>query len=241
MLPLKKAKPPAAAAAGNHDPATMKTTCSIILVEDHEIYRESIREALEDSGRYVCKGSFSSLEETFAATEQNPGTEVDLVLLDLGLPGMGGIEGIGRLRRCWPDARILVLTAFTNREKVFAALQAGASGYLVKTSSASRILQMLDDLQNGGTPLDPQIAGMILETFRKPAPSADESNRLSDQEAKVLQMLANGRTRPEVAAALEVSYSTVDQYLRRIFTKLHVHSLTAAVRIAMQKGLIDFF
>ncbi len=210
----------------------------IAMVEDHDIYRETICEALENSGRYRCSGKYTNLEAILKQGAQPNRPEYDQILLDLGLPGMGGIEGIGRLRELWPNARVIVLTAFTDREKVFSALQAGASGYLIKTGSSARLLNMLKEIDSGGTPIDPQIAGMILNSFKK-TKTVKEEDQLSEQEINVLRLIADGETKKSVASELNLSFHTVDQYLRRIFNKLHVHSLPAAVRITIQRGDID--
>jgi DNA-binding NarL/FixJ family response regulator len=212
-------------------------TQNIILIEDHIVYRQTIRQTLDATSDYQCVGEFSNLEDAFEAIDGGLGAA--LILLDLGLPSMGGIEGIGLLREKLPKARVIILTAFTDRAKVFAALEAGAHGYIVKTGSPTRLLQTLNEVIGGGTPLDPQIAGMVLDTFQKLRPIAEEET-LAPRERKVLQLVARGLTKQQVGDELGISPHSVSGYLRRAFDKLHVHSLPAAVSAAIRRGLLDF-
>lgn len=206
---------------------------TFILIEDHSLFRTSVAETLEDSGRYQCLGSYSTMEE--ALEEIDGGLAPDLVLLDLGLPGMSGLDGIGIIREKLASTRIFVLTAFHDREKVFSALKFGAHGYLIKTGGALKVLRTLDEVAEGGVPLDPQIAGMVLENFRAQVPPAKEVE-LSDREADVLLRIAEGMTKVQTADDMGLSVHTVDQYLRRAFEKLHVRSLPAAVAAAIRAG-----
>lgn len=213
------------------------TTSTILLIEDHTVYRQTIRKTLEASGEYRCVGEFSDLEGALEAAEA--GLKADIVLLDVGLPAMNGIDGIAPLREHMPDARVIILTAFADREKVFKAIEAGAHGYLLKSGTPARLLETLNEVISGGTPLDPQIAGMVLETFRKLQPIADEQ-ALAPREKQILELVAQGFTKQEVAGHLEISPHSVSGYLRRAFDKLHVHSLPAAVSAAIRRGLLDF-
>jgi DNA-binding NarL/FixJ family response regulator len=213
------------------------STQKVILIEDHTVYRQTIRQTLDATGDYRCVGEFSNLEDAFEAIDAGLGA--GLVLLDLGLPSMGGIEGIGLLRVKLPEARVIILTAFTDRAKVFAALEAGAHGYIVKAGSPARLLQTLNEVIGGGTPLDPQIAGMVLDTFQKLRPITEEET-LAPREREVLQLIARGLTKHQVGDELGISPHSVSGYLRRAFDKLHVHSLPAAVSAAIRRGLLDF-
>ena len=208
----------------------------IVLVEDHADFRESVSMVLEQRGRYECVGEFSNMED--AIEEFRDGLETDLVLSDLGLPGMSGIDGIRQIREILPAVQVLVLTAFTDKAKVFAALEAGAHGYLVKAGSATRLIATLEEVLAGGTPLDPKIAGMILQTFRQISP-VTEGEALSDREREVLQLSAKGLTRQEVADSLGISQHTVTDYIKRSFDKLHVRNLPAAVSEAIRRGFLD--
>lgn len=208
----------------------------LILIEDHADFRESVTMVLTERGGYDCVGGFSTMEDAIEAIRG--GLAADLVLSDLGLPGMSGIAGIRKIRELLPEARVLVLTAFTDKAKVFAALESGAHGYLVKAGSAIRLLETLDEVLAGGTPLDPKIAGMILQTFRQLSPISDAES-LSTRECEVLQLSAKGLTRKEIADELKLSEHSVTEYIKRSFDKLHVRSLPAAVSEAIRRGLLD--
>jgi len=208
----------------------------IVLIEDHADFRESVSMVLEQRGNYECVAEFSNMED--ALEEFRGGLETDLVLSDLGLPGMSGIDGIRQIREILPLVQVLVLTAFTDKAKVFAALEAGAHGYLVKAGSATRLIATLEEVLAGGTPLDPKIAGMILQTFRQISPVTD-GEALSERETEVLQLSAKGLTRQEVADALGISQYTVTDYIKRSFDKLHVRNLPAAVSEAIRRGYLD--
>ncbi len=208
----------------------------LVLIEDHADFRESVAMVLEERAHYQCVGSFSTMEDALEALRG--GLETDLVLSDLGLPGMSGIVGIRKIREMLPNARVLVLTAFTDKAKVFSALEAGAHGYLVKAGSASRLLETLEEVLAGGTPLDPKIAGMILQTFRQLSP-IPEAESLSARECEALQLSAKGLTRKEIAEELKLSEHSVTEYIKRSFDKLHVRSLPAAVSEAIRRGFLD--
>jgi len=219
-----------------HASSTPEKPIRLILIEDHADFRESVSMVLEKRGGYHCVGGFSTMEDALEAIQG--GLVADLVLSDLGLPGMSGIEGIRQVRALLPEARVLVLTAFTDKTKVFAALEAGAHGYLVKAGSALRLMETLEEVLAGGTPLDPKIAGMILQTFRKLSP-IPEAESLSGRECEVLQLAAKGLTRQEIADRLTLSQHSVTEYIKRSFDKLHVRNLPAAVSEAIRRGFLD--
>jgi DNA-binding NarL/FixJ family response regulator len=219
-----------------YSPPQREQPIRLILIEDHADFRESVTMVLEKRGGYHCVGGFSTMEDALEALRG--GLVADLVLSDLGLPGMSGIEGIRILRTLLPEARVLVLTAFTDKAKVFAALEAGAHGYLVKAGSAVRLMETLEEVLAGGTPLDPKIAGMILQTFRQLSPIHDAES-LSGRECEVLQFAAKGLTRQEIADEMNLSPHSVTEYIKRSFDKLHVRNLPAAVSVAIRRGLLD--
>lgn len=216
--------------------AKPRTPVRLVLIEDHADFRESVAMVLEQRGGYQCVGEFSTMEDALEAL--GGGLEADLVLSDLGLPGMSGIEGIRKIREILPSIQVLVLTAFTDKAKVFAALEAGAHGYLVKAGSATRLIATLEEVLAGGTPLDPKIAGMILQTFRQLSP-IPEAVELSTREREVLQLSAKGLTRKEVADQLNLSQYSVTEYIKRSFDKLHVRNLPSAVSEAIRRGFLD--
>lgn len=219
-----------------HPPVPHEPAIRLVLIEDHADFRESVSMVLAKRGGYECVGGFSTMEDALDAFRG--GLVADLVLSDLGLPGMSGIEGIRKIRELLPAARVLVLTAFTDKAKVFAALEAGAHGYLVKAGSALRLMETLEEVLSGGTPLDPKIAGMILQRFRQISPIHDAES-LSGRECEVLQFAAKGLTRQEIADELNLSPHSVTEYIKRSFDKLQVRNLPAAVSEAIRRGFLD--
>ncbi len=217
-------------------PSLKEKPVRLVLIEDHADFRESVSMVLEERGGYQCVGGFSTMEDALEAFRG--GLVADIVLSDLGLPGMSGIVGIRKVRELLPEARVLVLTAFTDKAKVFAALEAGAHGYLVKAGSATRLMETLEEVLSGGTPLDPKIAGMILQTFRQLSPIPDAES-LSGRECEVLQLAAKGLTRQEIADELTLSTHSVTEYIKRSFDKLHVRNLPSAVSEAIRRGFLD--
>ena len=227
-------EPAECAAYGWAVPEAKKQT-RLILIEDHADFRESVSMVLAQRG-YDVVGEYSTMEDALEAIRG--GLEADLVLSDLGLPGISGIEGIRQIRELMPLVQVLVLTAFTDKAKVFAALESGAHGYLVKAGSATRLIETLEEVMAGGTPLDPKIAGMILQTFRRLSP-IPSNEALSTRECEVLSLSAKGLTRQEIADQLSLSQHSVTEYIKRSFDKLHVRSLPAAVSEAIRRGFLD--
>jgi DNA-binding NarL/FixJ family response regulator len=216
----------------------MIQSVNVLLIEDHAVYRETISRALSKHSYYTCSGQFSTMEE--ALDEIAEGLEADVILVDLGLPGMDGTTGIPRLRELLPKAKVIVLTSMTTRGHVYAAVEAGAHGYLIKSATASRVLSTLDEVVDGGTAIDPKVAGMLLDSFKKLRPPAPIEEQLSPREHQVLLLIARGLPKKGVAAELGLSVHSVTEYLRRCFDKLHVQSLPAAVGEAIRRGLLDF-
>lgn len=210
----------------------MKHVC---LIEDHQDYRRALKLAIDRSGHLSCNLAFSSIEACLAGTHAS--TRVDVILLDLGLPGMHGVTGIPELRKRFPEAKILVLTVYDHKPVVLEALAAGANGYLLKADHIDTILRGISEMLAGGAPLNSHIARMILATFSAVTPARPDID-LTDRERETLALLAKGLIKKEIADKLGVSYHTVDTHVRNIYGKLQVHNLSGAVAKAMQLGLI---
>jgi DNA-binding NarL/FixJ family response regulator len=207
---------------------------NIWIVEDDAGYRRNLRLSLEGEEHVTCSRVFPSCLELFETLGTD--TPPDVVLMDLGLPGMSGLEAIRKLANQAPDLAVVVLTVFKDKEKVLEALDAGAAGYLLKESTGHEIVQGLQQVFLGGSALSPAVAKIVVEELRKPEPTEDFD--LSKREIQVLEKLAEGLAVKEIAAALEISIGTCGFHLTNIYKKLQVQSQTGAVAKALRSGII---
>lgn len=207
----------------------------ICIVEDHADFRKTLRESIQSTGTLHCEAAFSNAEDAFVYLKNSP--PPDIIILDLGLPGIDGIDAISRFRELAPDTKVLVLTIFENRTRVFQALGAGASGYLVKSSGLKAITQGIEDACHGIAPLSAEIAQMVFATFGAFKPTSAEAE-ISVREREVLQELANGATRIGIAEKLMVSPHTIDSHIRNIYRKLQVHNVSGAISKAASMKII---
>ena len=180
-------------------------------------------------------GSFASMEEALAAFGSAP---VDVVLADIGLPGMSGIEGVKRLKAIQPEAQVLMLTVFADNTHIFEAICAGASGYLLKDTPREKLLAAIQELANGGAPMSAAIARKVVTMFQNAPPVQPGSVALSPRELEVLRLLADGHVYKTAADRLQVSIDTVRYHVRHIYEKLHVHSKSEAVMKAFKQGIL---
>jgi len=185
-----------------------------------------------------CPVSVGNCEDMLAALDE--GLVPDIVLMDIGLPGMSGIEGVRHLRSSAPTARVIILTIHDEDEKVFEALCAGASGYLLKPTSPQGIVEAIHQVQRGAAPINAYIARKVLTMFARlsPLPAPATGYGLTRREKEILQLLVDGLTLRQIAAQLNVSFHTVDNHVRNIYDKLHVHSRSGAVAKALKERLL---
>ncbi len=160
----------------------------------------------------------------------------DVILLDVELPGQNGIEAVKVIKSVAPSTRVVMLTAFDDHDKIFRALCAGASGYLLKTSPVERIVEGIQEAVRGGAPFTPQVAQKVLKMFSKLG-QPERDYGLTGREQKIIELMTKGLIKKEIADTLDLSYHTVDTHLRNIYTKLHVHSRTGAVAKALNERL----
>ena len=198
----------------------------IILVEDQTEVRESLRELLVGSGYFETVSSYSSAEKMFA---NGTFSKAKLFILDIGLPGMDGIEALVRLKALRPEAKVLIFTVMEHDEKVFAALKAGADGYLLKRETPEKILAAITDTLQGGAPMSSEIARRGLLSFRETQVAPNNQSLLSERENEVLELLSKGHLYKEIADQLGISLNTVKQHIHRIYEKLQVQNRTEAV------------
>lgn len=207
----------------------------VIVIEDQSTIRDGLCFLLDGTPGYHCVGRFRSMEEALSALGQ---TDADVALVDIGLPGMSGIDGIRLLKERSPRLFILMLTVYDDDGRIFQALCAGASGYLLKKTAPARLLDYIEEAMEGGAPMSPEVARRVIDLFRKnqPGPAADYS--LTPHELRLLKFLAGGHTCKSAAAELGVSPHTINYHLRSIYEKLHVHSRAEAVAKVLRDRLI---
>lgn len=208
---------------------------AVWIVDDHSSMRSSLSRLLASAQEVTSVEAFASCEAALAALDS--GQVPKLFLLDIGLQGMSGLDGIPLIREKAPEVCIVVLTVFEDDEKLFRAICAGANGYLLKAQSGEEIVRSVRDALAGGAPMSPRIARRVLGMFAKLAPRRSDYG-LSERERCVLELVVEGLLKKEIAQKMELSIHTVDSYLRRIYEKLHVKSRSGAVRKAVREGLV---
>jgi DNA-binding NarL/FixJ family response regulator len=215
---------------------------TIWIIEDHRRLRETVAEAVRLAGGHEVV-PLASCEKALAALDARA-PKPDVILLDLGLPGMSGLEGLRRFKERIPEVEIVVFTVFDDRDRVFEAICHGASGYLLKSEPLERIVAAVEEVRRGGSPMSPEIARCVIERFSRggagpvPGGGPPAAESLSEREREVLRLLADGLVKKEVAARMAISLHTVDNYVRRIYAKLHVNTLGGAVARAIRDGIV---
>ena len=199
---------------------------SVGIVEDNRDFRNMLSRYLNEAPGYKCVAACSSAED---ALKVLPKLNPEVVLMDIHLPCMSGMACTRRLKDICPDTRILILTVYEDNEKVFGALKAGASGYLLKRADPADILRAIQEVKQGGAPMSSQIALQVVQSFRENTKDASKVDELSEREKEILEQLAKGYSTKEIADRSSVSVNTVRTHLQHIYEKLHVRSRTEAV------------
>jgi DNA-binding NarL/FixJ family response regulator len=207
----------------------------VAIIEDERDLREGLRSLINFTPNFKCVNDFRSMEE---ALRQIYLKQPDLVLTDIGLPKMDGIEGTRFLREKFPDLPIIVFTVHDEDDKIFQALCAGANGYLLKNTPPNMIIEAIHEVLNGGAPMSPNVARRVVSLFRKFAPPEKSEIYLTEQEKKILKMLTDGHHYKTAAHELGISTSTASFHIHNIYEKLQVHSKTEAVAKALREGLV---
>jgi len=213
----------------------MTDRIQVWLIEDHKTYGERLARALNRLDGIACPRRFTACEDALDALPESDAPQV--LLLDVELPGMNGIEGIARLRQLAPRAAVVILTVFEDDDKIFRAICAGAAGYLLKTSSTEDIGAAIRSAASGGSPINPTIARRVLDMFSKANPPQKDYG-LTAREKEILQLLVQDHSTKEAAARLHISYHTADGYIRDIYEKLQVNTRSGAVAKAVKEGLV---
>ncbi len=214
----------------------MTMAIRVAIVEDNRELRESLARLVNgNASPAICVGTYGRCEELLGDVTR---TRPEVVLMDIGLPGVSGIEGAGFLKALSPQIEILMLTVYEDEETIFDAIRAGAGGYLLKKNIPDRLFDAINDIHRGGVPMSSAVARKVLSAFVPEKGKHDASHQLSGREREILSALVNGRSYKMVAADLDISIDTVRSHIKSIYEKLHVHSKSEAVATALKKRLL---
>lgn len=212
----------------------------IWLVEDNRIFATGVERAIQRMEGMRCGGNFRTVEEALEALEK--GKLPDVVLLDVQLPGMDGITALTHIKGKAPLAHCVILTVFDDADKIFRAVCAGASGYILKSSTAEQIGEAIEQVMDGGAPMTPEVARKVLDAFAKAGAlsrqGADNEYDLTKRQRDILRLMAEGLVKKEIADELGISVHTVSTHMQRVYDKLHVTTNTGAVAKALRERLI---
>jgi len=206
----------------------------VCIVEDNTNLREALSLMIEVSKGYVLLGAYGSAEE---ALKEIPLCSPDVVLMDINLPKISGIECTSILKNTYPDIQFLICTSLEENDKIFSALKAGASGYILKTDGMTKILQGIEDVLHGGAPMSNIIARKVLESFSKKSSPHSSLQLLTERENEILQLMATGMLNKEMAYNINISEGTIRKHIENIYRKLHVNTRVEAVNIYIQKAI----
>ena len=215
--------------------ASASAIVKVAIVEDQRDIREGLASLIKFTDGYQCIGSFRSMEE---ALEKIRFELPHIMLVDIGLPGMNGIEGIRLLKESWPGILVLMLTVYEDDEIIFDALCAGACGYLLKKTPPARLIESLNEAMNGGAPMSPEVARRVIKLFRQISPPEKADYQLTPHELRILKLLVEGHNYKTAATAQGVKVTTIAFHMRNIYEKLQVHSKSEAVAKALRNRLV---
>jgi DNA-binding NarL/FixJ family response regulator len=213
------------------DPNAIK----VAIIEDQQVLREGLAFLINSTEGFRCTGSFGSVEH---ALKRIADDLPQVALVDIGLPGVTGIEGIRVLKNRWPNLLLITLTVYEDDQKIFDALCAGASGYLLKRTPPARLVESLREVVNGGAPMSPEVAARVISLFKNARPPARADHNLTPHELRLLKMLVEGHSYKTAAAELGSSINTIGTHMQSIYRKLQVHSKSEAVVKALRSGLV---
>jgi len=215
--------------------AVAEKTISIAIVEDIRDIREGLTTLINFTDGFTCIGSYRSMEEAMPRIDANV---PDVLLSDIGLPGMDGIEGIRKLKADHPEMNVLMITVFDDDERIFDALCAGATGYLLKRTPPAKLLENIREAVSGGAPMSPEVASRVIKLFREVRPATRIDHDLTPHETRLLKLLVDGHNYTTAAEELGVSYNTIKFHMRHIYEKLQVHSKSEAVSLALKARIV---
>lgn len=207
------------------------------LIEDNATLRQTVARAIDTLAGFRCAGQFQCCEDALTRLGSAADAKPDIVLLDVGLPGMSGLDGIALIKQAAPRTQVVILTVFDDDDKIYRAICAGASGYLLKGAPLDDLAAALDEVSRGGSPMTPRVARRVLEMFSRLAPRETALAGLSPRERQIIEGMVDGLTNKEIAERLGLSAHTTDGYTRAIYEKLHVNTRSGAVAKAMRDRL----
>ena len=206
---------------------------TVSIVEDLNEVRDALHRLIDQSENFGFVAGYNNAEQ---AEKDIPLQSPEIVIMDINLPGMSGIECIRRIKEKCPDTQFMMFTIYEDDEKVFEALKAGAHGYLLKNTPKEKLLEALEELNNGGSPMTTNIARKVIEAFEKRDQPPEELNTLTNKEKQILELLAKGFLYKEIAIQLHSTRNTVKQHIHHIYEKLHVQNRTEAINKAFGKN-----
>jgi DNA-binding NarL/FixJ family response regulator len=214
----------------------MEKEVRVTIFEDNQHYRDGMVAVIDVTPPFKIAGAFSDCTKLIARVDQS---RPDIVLMDIGMPGLSGIEAVILLRKQFPNLPILMQTVFEDEDKIFAAICAGASGYLLKNAGPVKLLEAMREVLAGGAAFTPSIARKVMNMFQKQVtPHQPESFDLSKREKEILQCLVKGMSYKMIAEACHISIETVHSHIKKVYDKLHVHSMSEAVAKAIRNHLV---
>lgn len=214
----------------------MKKTVNVVIFEDNRHLRESLQFLLNLTPGYHCLAAYPNCN---GLLENLKGKDCDICLMDIEMPGISGIEATRIIKKNIPQINVLIQTVFSDDDSIFQAICAGASGYILKTTSPEEYIEALNDVQSGGAPMTPSIARRVLQLFKGHVQlPSNETYNLTEKEKIVLQHLTEGKSYKMIAEELSISIETIKTHIKNIYTKLHVHSAPEAVAKAIQERIV---
>ena len=217
------------------DDVSTTMTVNVGIIEDDPSIRESVASLINSAAGFSCGEIFESVESAIENISRPP---PDVLLMDINLGGMSGIEGVRRLKSIFPKMNILMLTVFEENDKIFQSLCAGASGYLLKRTPPAKILDAISEVHQGGAPMTASVARKVLSLFTSIAPPTIPDLHLTARESEILQHLVSGSSYKKISRDLFISFDTVNSHIKNIYEKLQVHSKTEAVAKALKHRLV---